>query len=101
MPRGTRPEPVRGRVASWDAPSPPEGAFALYRPAAARIPSGDRAHPGRPSRCLRVILGAFGLALAATATPTAVAGVAEGIRVDGVLGEPAWARAAALGPLLQ
>jgi len=48
-----------------------------------------------------VILGAFGLALAATATPTAVAGVAEGIRVDGVLGEPAWARAAAVGPLLQ
>jgi len=48
-----------------------------------------------------VILGAIGLALAATATPTAVAGVAEGIRVDGVLSEPAWARAAAIGPLLQ
>lgn len=48
-----------------------------------------------------MILGAIGLALAATATPTAVAGVAEGIRVDGVLSEPAWARAAAIGPLLQ
>jgi hypothetical protein len=48
-----------------------------------------------------VSLVAIGLALAATATPTAVAGVAEGIRVDGVLSEPAWARAAAIGPLLQ
>ena len=34
-------------------------------------------------------------------SPVAVAGVAEGIRVDGVLDEPAWANAAPIGPLLQ
>ena len=34
-------------------------------------------------------------------SPVAVAGVADGIRVDGVLDEPAWAIAASIGPLLQ
>ena len=41
------------------------------------------------------------LALAAMATPTAVVGAAEAIRIDGVLNEPAWARAAPIGPFLQ
>ena len=36
-----------------------------------------------------------------TPPPVAVAGVAEEIRVDGVLDEPAWSRATPLGPLLQ
>jgi hypothetical protein len=34
-------------------------------------------------------------------TPVAAAGVAEGIRVDGVLDEPAWVNVAPIGPLLQ
>jgi uncharacterized protein DUF5916 len=33
--------------------------------------------------------------------PTAMAGAAEAIRVDGVLDEPAWTRATPIGPLLQ
>lgn len=59
-----------------------------------------------------MILGTIGLALVATAavgqaaspqadTPAAVAGLAEAIRLDGVLAEPAWARATPIGPLLQ
>ncbi|HEY2944628.1 MAG TPA: DUF5916 domain-containing protein [Vicinamibacteria bacterium] len=54
----------------------------------------------------------IGLALAATVAagqaaapptqaPVAVAGLAEGMRLDGVLDEPAWARATAIGPLRQ
>ena len=57
-------------------------------------------------------LATMGLALAATAAagqapgppadaPTAVAGLAERIRLDGVLSEPAWARASPIGRLLQ
>lgn len=59
-----------------------------------------------------MIIGAAGLALAATVAegqppsppthpPVAVAGLAEGIRLDGVLDEPAWARATPIGALLQ
>ncbi len=64
------------------------------------------------ARSFRVSLGASGLALAATVAagqaaarptdaPIAVAGLAEGIRLDGVLSEPGWFRATPIGPLRQ
>ena len=48
-------------------------------------------------------LGSLGSAVVASPadSPVAVAGVAEGIRLDGILDEPAWANATAIGPLLQ
>jgi hypothetical protein len=56
----------------------------------------------------RILLAALplvgsGTAAAASATdaPVGIAGAAEGIRLDGVLDEPAWARATPIGPLLQ
>jgi len=48
-------------------------------------------------------LGVLGPALAAPSedTPVAVVGAAAGIRIDGVLDEPAWASATPIGPLVQ
>ena len=59
-----------------------------------------------PRRTQLVLAGVLSVlapcAMAASPDPSvAIAGAANGIRVDGVLDEPAWALATPLGPLLQ
>ncbi len=60
-----------------------------------------RAGVGSGAICLALATIAAGQTTAQADPPMAVAAVAQEIRLDGVLDEPAWARAAPIGPLLQ
>ena len=56
---------------------------------------------GSGAVCLVLAAGASGQTNTQADPPMAVTGVAQAIRLDGVLDEPAWARAKPIGPLLQ
>ncbi len=60
-----------------------------------------RAAVGSGALCLALATGATGQTTTQADPPMAVGGRAQEIRLDGVLDEPAWARAAPIGPLLQ
>jgi Domain of unknown function (DUF5916) len=60
-----------------------------------------RAAVGSGAVCLVLTAAAAGQTTTQADPPMAVAGVAQEIRLDGVLDEPAWVRATPIGPLIQ